>query len=84
MTVYYLFHVWRTAVAQFDGVSVIINIFRNLWPVAKHLSIRLMKALPTLDLTFLLNGGLNHMTSLRLFFCFGCLCGIGLNLSLKV
>ena len=30
------------------------------------------------------NGGLNPMTSLRLFFCFGGLCGVGLNLSLKV
>ena len=78
MTVYYLFHVWRTALAQCDGVSVIINIFRNLWLVAKHLSIRLMNNPPILDLTFLLKGELNHMTSLRLFFCFGCLCGVGL------
>ena len=48
-----------------------LNVFRNLWPVGKHVSTRLMNALPILDLTFLLNGGLNPMTSLRLFFCFG-------------
>ena len=48
------------------------------------MSTRLMNALPVLDLTFLLNGGLNTMTSLRLFFCFGGLCGVNLNLSLKV
>ena len=62
-----------------------LNTFRNLWPaVGKHVSTRLMNALPILDLTFLLNGGLNPMTSLRLFFCFGGLCDVGLNLSLKV
>ena len=45
--------------------SAICGQLENMWLT------RLMNALPILDLTFLLNGGLNPMTSLRLFFCFG-------------
>ena len=45
---------------------------------------RLMNALPISDLiTFLLHGGLNPMTSLRLFFYFGGLCGVGFELKFE-
>ena len=43
----------------------LLNIFLSLWPVGKDLLIRLINSLPMLVLTFLLYGGLNHITFLR-------------------
>ena len=51
--------------------------------VENDLWMRLINALPMLVLTFLLYGGLNHITFLcRLRFCVGGPCGRGLNSSL--
>ena len=63
----------------------LLKLFVSLWPAGKDLSIRLMNARPMLVLTFLLHGGLNHITFLRrLRFCDGgCCCG-GLNSSLNI
>ena len=63
----------------------LLNIFLSLQSVGKDLLMRLMNALPMLVLTFLLYGGLNHITFLgRLRFCVGGPCGGGLNSSLCV
>ena len=60
------------------GVSV--ETFRQFGPAGKDLSIRLINARPMLVLTFLLYGGLNHITFLcRLRFCDGGCCVGGLN-----
>ena len=50
----------------------LLKIFLNLWPAGKHLPIRLINALPMFVLTFLLNGGLNHIT----FLCLLRFCGL--------
>ena len=63
----------------------LLNIFLSLWSAGKDLLMRLMNALPMLVLTFLLYGGLNHITFLRrMRFCCGGPCGGGLNLSSRV
>ena len=60
----------------------LLNIFLSLWSAGKDLLMRLMNALPMLVLTFLLYGGLNHITFLRrMRFCGGGPCGGGLNSS---
>ena len=62
----------------------LLKIFLSLWPAGKDLSIRLMRALPGLVLTFLLYGGLNNITFLcRWRFGDGGCCGGGLNSSLN-
>ena len=59
----------------------LLNIFLSLWSAGKDLLMRLMNALPMLVLTFLLYGGLNHITFLRMRFGCGGPCGGGLNSS---
>ena len=67
-------------VPVYDLLHVRFATVAQLWPVGKHLSMRLMNALPIFVWTFLLNGGSNHIIFLRLLSWFGCLCGAGLNL----
>ena len=51
-----------------------------LWPSSgKHVLIRLMNTLRMFVCTFLLNGGLNQITFLRLLLWFDGLCGAGWN-----
>ena len=78
MTVYYLFHVQCTAIAQFDGVSVkFVTSWKTCVDKADERS-------SYIRFNVSVKRGLKPMKSLRLFFCFGGLCGVSLNLSLKV